>query len=177
MKLSQGDIAVNKAVALSSINTKNNNTLTAKLDKSQVEERKKRFFKKTKTASEEKAKQADIKAIIAPLLPVITIDDIINIKKTIGNFLLYKKSNIGMDHNKRYEFEVILRKSSSLKNQKDQYSAQSVIGYGEMPKVREKDRAIFFRSIASELQCALETRLNARITGLDTRLCSGAYDG
>ena len=65
MKLSQGDIAVNKAVALSSINTKNNNTLTAKLDKSQVEERKKRFFKKTKTASEEKAKQADIKAIIA----------------------------------------------------------------------------------------------------------------
>ena len=44
MKLSQGDIAVNKAAALSSINTKNNNTLTAKLDKSQVEERKKRFF-------------------------------------------------------------------------------------------------------------------------------------
>ena len=78
---------------------------------------------------------------------------------------------------KRYEFEVILRKSSSLKNQKDQYSAQSVIGYGEMPKVREKDRAIFFRSMASELQCALESRLNARITGLDTRLCSGAYDG
>ena len=67
MRLSKGDIVVNKAVALGMNNTQElpENNLFAKLELSEVEKRKEKFFKKAETEAEQKQIKSDIKAIIA----------------------------------------------------------------------------------------------------------------
>jgi len=67
MRLSKGDIVVNKAVALGMNNTQESpdNNKFAKLESSEVEKRKERFFKRTETEAEQKQIKSDIKAIIA----------------------------------------------------------------------------------------------------------------
>ena len=67
MRLSKGDIVVNKAVALGTNSTQElpEDNLLAKLESSDVDKRKKKFFKKAETKSEKERIRSDIKAIIA----------------------------------------------------------------------------------------------------------------
>ena len=67
MRLSKGDIVVNKAVALGTNSTQElpDNNLLAKLETSEVDKRKKKFFKKAETKKEKEKIRSDIKSIIA----------------------------------------------------------------------------------------------------------------
>ena len=67
MRLSKGDIVVNKAVALGTNSTQElpDNNLLAKLEISEVEKRKEKFFKKAETKKEKERIRSDIKSIIA----------------------------------------------------------------------------------------------------------------
>ena len=67
MRLSKGDIVVNKAVALGTNSTQElpDNNLLAKLETSEVDKRKEKFFKKAETKKEKERIRSDIKSIIA----------------------------------------------------------------------------------------------------------------
>ncbi len=67
MRLSKGDIVINKAVALGTNSTQElpEDNLLAKLESSDVDKRKKKFFKKSEIEAEQKQIRSDIKAIIA----------------------------------------------------------------------------------------------------------------
>ena len=67
MRLSKGDIVINKAVALGTNSTQElpDDNLLAKLESSDVDKRKKKFFKKSEIEAEQKQIRSDIKAIIA----------------------------------------------------------------------------------------------------------------
>ena len=67
MRLSKGDIVVNKAVALGTNNTQElpENNLFAKLESSEIEKRKEKFWKTTEDEAEKEKLKSDIKSIIA----------------------------------------------------------------------------------------------------------------
>ena len=62
MRLSKGDIVVNKAVALGTNSTQElpDNNLLAKLETSEVEKRKEKFFKKSEIKNEKEKIRSDI---------------------------------------------------------------------------------------------------------------------
>tara|TARA_R100001594_G_scaffold580_1_gene2209 strand:- start:43 stop:4128 length:4086 start_codon:yes stop_codon:yes gene_type:complete len=67
MRLSKGDIVVNKAVALGTNNTQElpENNPFAKLESSEIEKRKEKFWKTTEDEAEKEKLKSDIKSIIA----------------------------------------------------------------------------------------------------------------